>query len=123
MGNVVQWFFISILGFGLEHFILIPIFGLILIGFLIERHYVSRLTFFSNALALFSYAGLQENLNFLHGVVILAYFLLTAWSFLAHTTQIITPCEPYEQFIENNPWVLKIGSSFVVGVIILLDLV
>ena len=122
MANIIQTIFFLIPNFRIEYFSLIPVFGLILIGLLIEKHYVSRLTFFSNSLALISYFGLKENLSQLGGLMIIVYFVLTTWSFLSHiTNNTIKRYEKYEKFIEENYWILKIGSSLVTGAIILYD--
>ena len=86
MTNIIQTIFMFIPGFKTEYFSLIPVFGLILIGFLVEKHYVSRLTFFSNSLALVSYFGLKQEVSPLGGFMIVVYFVLTTWSFLSYAT-------------------------------------
>lgn len=122
MTNIIQEIFILIPGFRIEYFSLLPIFGLIIIGLLIEKHYVSRLTFFSNSIALVSYFGLKQNVQIFGGLIMVLYFSLASWSFLSYATKNKIPrCEKYEKFIENNPLLLKIGSSLIIGGIIASD--
>ena len=122
MTNIIQTAFLLIPYFSIEYFSLLPIFWLILMGLLIEKHYVSRLTFFSNSVALVSYFGLKENVQVFGGLIMVLYFSLASWSFLSYATKNKIPCfEKYEKFVENNPWLLKVGSSLIVGIIIFAD--
>lgn len=102
MANIIQVIFLLIPGFRLEYFPLVSVFGLILVGLLIETHYVSRLTFFSNSLALVSYFGPKHNVSTLGGLMIIVYFFLASWSFLAYRTNIVKRFEAYGKFVENN---------------------
>ena len=123
MANIIQTLFLLIPSFKVENFSLIPIIWLVAMGLFIEKHYVSRLTFFSNSIALVSYFGLKENISILGGLFIIIYFGLALWSFLAYATNDKIPkWEEYEQFIKDNPWMLKIGGSLITGGIILFDL-
>src|SRR3989344_2078127 len=120
MANIIQSIFMLVPNFKIEYFNLLPIIWLVIIGLLIEKHYVSRLTFFSNSVALVSYFGIKDNLPFFGGLVIVIYFGLSCWSFLSYATNNKIPkIDNYEKFVEDNPWLLKIGSSLITGLIIL----
>lgn len=109
--------------FKTEYFNLLPVIWLVIIGLLIEKHYVSRLTFFSNSVALISYFGIKDSLPSLGGLIIVVYFVLSCWSFLSYVTNNEIPrIQRYENFVEENPWLLKIGSSLITGLVILADI-
>ena len=123
MSNIIQSVFYLIPGFRIEHFALVSAIVLILVGLFVEKHYVTRLTFFSNSVALISYFGIKDTINIWVGLIALVYFGLAFWSFLAYATkERIKKIKWFEDMINENPWLLKLGSSLVVGGVILYDL-
>lgn len=122
MSNLIQSVFYLIPGFKLEYFALVSAFALILVGLFVEKYYVSRLTFFSNSVALISYFGIKKDVDFSVGLIILIYFGLSFWSFLAYTSKgKIKKIKWFEELIQQNPWLLKLGSSAVAGFVIVYD--
>ena len=123
MTNIIQSVFYFIPGFRIEHFALVSAFVLLLVGLFVEKHYVTRLTFFSNSVALISYFGIKESINVWVGLITLAYFCLSFWSFLAYASNNrIKKIKWFEDMVNENPWLLKLGGSIIVGGIILFDL-
>ncbi len=106
--------------FKVELLALLPAIALFLIGFKVENHYVSKLTFFLNSVTLMSYFGLKQEINSLLGLIVLIFFCLTTWSFLSYAFG-FPEIKKYEDLIKNNPKIMKFGGSLVVGIVIILD--
>ena len=120
MVNIIQEFFLLIPNFRVEYFALLPAIALFFVGLFIETNYTSKLTFFMNSVTLVSYFGLKPNIKPLTGLLTLAFFILTTWSFICYVRR-VNGIGWYENLINNNRWILKIGGSLIVGIILFLD--
>lgn len=120
MINIIQDFFLLIPNFRVEYFGLLPAVALFFVGIFIETNYTSKLTFFMNSVTLVSYFGLKPDIKPLTGLLTLAFFILTTWSFICYVRK-VNGIRWYENLINNNRWILKIGGSLVVGLILFLD--
>lgn len=63
----------------------LPQLGLIFVGMLIERHYVSRVTCFTNSLALIAHANAAENVGWMLGTfseIALVFGVVGMWAYL-----------------------------------------
>lgn len=120
MVNIIQDFFLLIPNFRVEYFALLPAIALFFIGIFVETNYTSKLTFFMNSVTLVSYFGLKPDIKPLTGILTLAFFILTTWSFICYVRK-VDGIRWYENLINNNRWILKLGGSLVVGLILFLD--
>ncbi|MEK6922749.1 MAG: hypothetical protein AABX08_03045 [Nanoarchaeota archaeon] len=120
MVNIIQDFFLLIPNFKVEYFALLPAVALFFVGLFVETNYTSKLTFFMNSVTLLSYFGLKPDIKPLTGLLTLAFFILTTWSFICYVRK-VDGIRWYENLINNNRWILKLGGSLVVGLILFLD--
>ncbi|WP_435185415.1 hypothetical protein [Halobellus sp. EA9] len=109
----------------------LPQLGLIFVGILIERHYVSRVTAFANSLALVAHVATRSNVGFWFGVYADVGLLLGIVGILAYLTENSLRTEYYlgSLFLYSglpvgtvillpDQWVLALISSGVVTFII-----
>jgi len=120
MVNLIQDVFLLIPNFKIEYFALLPAIALLFIGLFIETNYISKLTFFMNSITLVSYFGVKSDIKPLTGLLTLFFFILTTWSFICYVRK-KDGIRWYENLISNNKWILKMGGSLVVGLILFLD--
>ena len=121
MENIIQSAILSLFPtFKIEWIALLPAVALVLVGWKVETHYISKLKFFLNSVTLMSYYGLKSEINPLIGLLVLVFFCLTTWSFLAYAFN-LPKIEKYEEFINKKQTIMKFGGSFFVGIILLLD--
>jgi len=120
MVNIIQDFFLLIPIFKVEYFALLPAIALLFVGLFIETNYTSKLTFFLNSVTLISYFGVKPEIKPLTGLLTLVFFILTTWSFICYVRK-KDGIGWYESLIKNNRWILKIGGSLIVGLILFLD--
>ena len=88
MVNIIQEFFLLIPNFRVEYFALLPAIALFFVGLFIETNYTSKLTFIMNSVTLVSYFGLKPNIKPLTGLLTLAFFILTTWSFFCYVRRV-----------------------------------
>ncbi len=122
MTNLIQSFFMIIPGFRLEYIALLPAVALLLVGLFIETKYTSRLTFFLNSVTLISYFGIKENVKIWIGIISIVFFTLATWSFLSYITDgRISKIKWFEELVQQNRWILRIGGSLIIGIILLME--
>lgn len=73
----------------------LPQIGLIFVGVVIERHYISRVTAFTNALALITHVATQSNVGFWFGVYADLGLFMGLAGMIAYLTEKSLPTEYY----------------------------
>ncbi len=123
MGNIIQSIILYFLpNFNIAYLTLLPAVALLLVGIFIENHYTNRLTFFLNSVTLMAYFGVKSDIKDWLGLIVLAFFILSTWSFLSFISRgRIREIRWFEDLIRNNRWILRLGGSFVIGLVLLLD--
>ena len=122
MENIIQFVFLLIPGFKIEYFALLPALALLLVGIFVETDYTSRLTFFLNSVTLVSYFGVKQIVSGWIGALSILFFVLATWSFLSYISHdSIKKIEWFERLVQHNQWILRIGGSLIVGLVLVLD--
>ncbi len=94
-----------------EYVLLLPTFSLIAVGYLVETHYVGRISVFSNAIALGTYFYNYENLPFLLSAYINILTVAGLIAVFSYASKKSLPDDFYR--------LSKIFSSIISGIIIL----
>lgn len=123
MANIIQSIILYLLpNFNIVYLTLLPAIALLLVGIFIETHYTNRLTFFLNSVTLMAYFGVKSDIKDWLGLIVLAFFILSTWSFLSFVSKgKFREIHWFENLIKNNQWILRFGGSLVVGLVLLLD--
>lgn len=123
MTNIIQSIILYFLpNFNISYLALLPAIALLIVGIFIENHYTNRLTFFLNAVTLMAYFGVKSDINNWLGGIVLVFFILSTWSFLSYVGKgTIKEMTWFENLIKNNQWILRLGGSLIVGLVLLLD--